>query len=340
HKSVLHPNDHVNACQSSNDVIPSALHLSALTMLERQHLPSLGRLATSLSKKARRFERVVKSGRTHLNDATPVTLGQEFSGYAAQVREARKAIKQVSRRLAKLTIGGTAVGTGVNASPGFGKDVCALLTRDLGFTVRKTDNHFRSQSTVDDAVALSGTLRMLSVALIKICNDLRFMGSGPRAGMGELLIPAVQPGSSIMPGKVNPVIAESVLMVAVQVIGNDAAIAVAGQSGNFELNVMLPLVAYNLLQSISLLSAATDNLRTRLIDGLEATDRGPANARISVALATALAPEIGYDAAARIAKLATASGESIFDVACRETDIDPERLEVLLDPVRMTRPGI
>lgn len=336
-KAAIHPNDHVNASQSSNDVIPSALHLSALILIETALLPALDDLVASLRKKSRQFRRVVKSGRTHLNDATPVTLGQEFSGYAAQVSEARKSIKQAASRLACLTIGGTAVGTGVNAPRSFGRDVCALLASDLDLPVRKTGNHFRSQSTVDDAVAASGALKMLAVALIKIGNDIRWMGSGPRAGLGELLIPAVQPGSSIMPGKVNPVIAESVLMVAVQVIGNDAAITLAGQTGNFELNVMLPLVAYNLLQSIRLLSSACNNLRTRLIDGLEQTGRGPQQAGNSVALATSLAPVIGYDAAARIAKIAVATGESVFDVARRETSLPVGQLKTLLDPASMTR---
>ena len=338
-RDYIHPNNHVNMSQSSNDVIPSALHLSALLLVRDRLLPALDELAKSFSRKSRKFKRSVKSGRTHLQDATPVTLGQEFSGYAAQIREARKSINQAVRKLSYLAIGGTAVGTGINSPSGFGKAVCSELSAHLGVTVNESQNHFRSQSTIDDVVALSGSLKVLAVALIKITNDLRWMASGPNDGLSEILLPAVQPGSSIMPGKVNPVILESAQQVAMQVIGADSTITVAGQSGNFELNVTLPVVAYNLLNSIKLLANAADNMRIKCVDGIEANKKSLDRVERNCSLVTALAPLIGYDDAARISKLAQKTGKTVFEVALQETDLDEENLSAVLDPLSMTKPG-
>jgi fumarate hydratase class II len=336
-RDVVHPNDHVNLGQSSNDVIPTTLHLSAYEQIHTRLTPALTRLEKSLKKKSKQFRSVVKTGRTHLQDATPVTLGQVFGGYAAQVGEALKHLKSTSRNLSRVALGGTAVGTGLNAHPDFAPGVCKLLSRDFGFPVREARNHFRAQSTIDDIVAVSGALRLCAVALMKIADDVRWMGSGPRAGFGEINIPEVQPGSSIMPGKVNPVIAESLRQVVVQVIGNDASIAFAGQSENFELSVMLPVVAYNLLQSISILANATDNFASKCVDGLTATARGPELVEKGLALVTALVPEIGYDESARLAKIAAKTGETVFVVALRETKIPEAKLKRLLDPLKLTR---
>lgn len=338
-RDYIHPNNHVNLSQSSNDVIPSALNLSALLLTKNMLLPALDELARALAKKARKFKNTVKSGRTHLQDATPVTLGQEFSGYASQIREARKMISQAANNLSSLAIGGTAVGTGINSPVGFGKAVCSELSEHIDVTVKETKNHFRSQSTIDDVVAFSGSLKVLAVALIKITNDLRWMASGPNDGLSEIILPEVQPGSSIMPGKVNPVILESAQQVAVQVIGADSTITVAGQSGNFELNVMLPVVAYNLLNSIKLLANTAANMRIKCIDGIEANKKALASVEKNCSLVTALAPMIGYDQAARISKIAQKTGKSVFEIALQETDLGEDELVTVLDPLSMTKPG-
>lgn len=337
-RSSIHPNDDVNLSQSSNDVIPSALHLSALLLAENELLPSLESLRAELERKSQEFAQVVKSGRTHLQDATPITLGQEFSGYEAQLQEAMDFIGLAAERLRFLAIGGTAVGTGINAPVGFGDSVCKHLTGLAGVKVKETGNHFRSQSTIDDVVFVSSALKSLAVGLIKIANDLRWMSSGPNEGLAEITIPEVQPGSSIMPGKVNPVILESVLQSCVYVLGADSAITVAGQSGNFELNVMLPLVAHNLLTSLKILANSARNLSDRCIKGIEANEEVLASVQSNSALATALNPLIGYDAAARIAKIAQQSGKTILAVALEETSISESELKRVLDPLSMTMP--
>jgi len=340
-KTPVHPNDHVNLCQSSNDVIPTAMHLAALVAIEEELLPALDLLRTELRKKADEFMPVVKTGRTHLQDATPIRLGQEFLGYAGQVERAVRRLKPAQEELRELPVGGTAVGTGINAHPEFATRVCAHLQRRTGIPVRETDNHFQAQATLDPVVFASGVLRTVAISLWKIGNDIRWLGSGPRAGLGELTIPAVQPGSSIMPGKVNPVIIESLTMVVAQVLGNDHVIAVAGQSGSIlELNLMMPVAAYNLLQSIALLATSTENLARQCISGLTATDRGPQLVEQGLMLATALAPAIGYDAAAQIAKEALATGRTIREVARQRTSLSPEELDQLLDPGQMTKPGL
>ncbi len=334
---TVHPNDHVNLGQSSNDVIPTALHLSAYELIVSKLVPELTGLERALLAKARQFRKVVKTGRTHLQDATPVTLGQVFGGYAAQVDEARKHLTVTAKRLSRVALGGTAVGTGLNAHPKFAGAVCKLLSQQYPFAVREARNHFRAQSSIDDVVAVSGALRMCGAALMKVSDDVRWMGSGPRAGFGELTLPEVQPGSSIMPGKVNPVIAESLRQVVAQLVGNDATIAFAAQSENFELCVMLPVVAYNLLQSITILANASNNFASRCVVGLQSTERGPALVESGLALVTALVPVIGYDECARLAKVAAKSGESIFAVASRETSIPTRKLKRLLNPLALTR---
>jgi len=337
--SPVHKNDHVNMGQSSNDVIPTAIHLAALMVIHEELKPALGRLEASLRAKAEEFMPVVKTGRTHLQDATPIRLGQEFEGYAGQIERGIRRLDGAIEELREVALGGTAVGTGINTHAEFSQRVCALLSEWNGFEVVETSNHFQAQSTIDGVVAASGALKTIAVSITKIANDIRWLGSGPRAGIGEIELPAVQPGSSIMPGKVNPVIAESVLMVCAQVIGNDATINIAGASGNFELNVMLPVAAYNLLQSISLLATSSDNFVAQCIDGLVATDQGPAMVEKGLAIGTALAPRIGYDAAADIAKAAAASGRTIREMAREMTDLSDEELDQLLDPSTMTEPG-
>ena len=337
--SPVHKNDHVNMGQSSNDVIPTAIHLAALTLIHEELKPALDKLEHSLRDKAEEFMPVIKTGRTHLQDATPIRLGQEFQGYAGQIQRGISRLDGAVRELQEVALGGTAVGTGINTHEEFSKRVCAILTEWNGFDVVETSNHFQAQSTIDGVVAASGALKTIAVSLMKIANDIRWLGSGPRAGIGEIDLPSVQPGSSIMPGKVNPVIAESVAMVSAQVIGNDVTINTAGASGNFELNVMLPVAAYNLLQSISLLATSAENFAVQCIDGLKATDQGPAMVEKGLAIGTALAPRIGYDAAADIAKEAAKSGRTIREVATDMTDLSAEELDQLLDPSGMTEPG-
>jgi fumarate hydratase class II len=340
-KTPVHPNDQVNLCQSSNDVIPTAMQLAALVAIAEELLPALDLLRTELKKKADEFMPVVKTGRTHLQDATPIRLGQEFLGYAGQIERAIRRLKLAQEELMELPLGGTAVGTGINAHPDFGGRVAAHLARRTGIPVRETDNHFQAQATLDAVVFASGALRTVAISLWKIGNDIRWFGSGPRAGLAELTIPAVQPGSSIMPGKVNPVIIESLTMVVAQVLGDDHTIAVAGQAGSiFELNLMMPVAAYNLLQSIALLAASAENLARQCISGLTATDRGPQLLEQGLMLATALTPAIGYEAAAKIAKEALDTGRTIREIARQRTSLTPEELDRLLDPAAMTKPGL
>ena len=339
-RSPVHPNDHVNIGQSSNDVIPTAIHVSALVSIHDNLIPALEQLKGELERKAQEFMPVVKTGRTHLQDATPIRLGQEFLGYVGQAKRGIKRLQHAEEELSEVALGGTAVGTGVNTHPEFARRVCAKLSEMIGVPVRETDNHFQAQSTLDAVVEASGALKTVAVSLMKICNDIRWLGSGPRAGIGEIELPAVQPGSSIMPGKVNPVIPESVCQVAAQVIGNDATIAVAGQSGNFEINVMMPVAAYNLLQSIDLLAAASRNLADRCVSGLTATAKGSEMVEKGLAIATTLVPLLGYDASAAVAKEAQATGKSIKEVALAMTDLSEEELDRILDPSAMTEPNL
>jgi len=339
-KKPVHPNDHVNIGQSSNDVIPTAIHLAALVTIVHDLIPTLELLQRELERKAEEFMPIVKTGRTHLQDATPVRLGQEFQGHAGQVERGIARLRRAAGSLAEVALGGTAVGTGVNTHPEFAQRVCARLSKALGVPVRETTNHFQAQSTLDTVVEASGALKTVAVSLMKIANDVRWLGSGPRAGLGEITLPEVQPGSSIMPGKVNPVIPESVAMVAAHVIGNDAAITIAGQSGNFEINVMMPVAAYNLLQSIQLLATSSRNFATQCVSGLKATTKGPEMVEKGLAIVTTLVPHIGYDQAAAIAKEAQAIGKTIREVAAVRTKLSPAELDKILDPASMTEPGL
>ncbi|TCJ16054.1 class II fumarate hydratase [Rubrobacter taiwanensis] len=335
-KDPVHPNDHVNRGQSSNDVIPTAIHLAALISIKEDLLPGLEKLRSALERKAEEFDGVVKTGRTHLQDATPIRLGQEFRGYAGQIERGIERVERAREELSEVALGGTAVGTGVNTHPEFAAKVCERLSRRFGVEVRETENHFQAQSALDGVVFASGALKTVAVSLMKIANDIRWLGSGPRAGIAEIALPEVQPGSSIMPGKVNPVIAESAAMVAAQVMGNDATITAGGQSGNFELNVMMPVMAHNLLESIKILSTTANNFTDRCVAGLRATERGPELVEQGLMLATALAPKIGYDAAAEISKEAYRTGKTIRELARERTDLSEEELDRLLDARKMT----
>ena len=336
--SPVHPNDQVNRSQSSNDVIPTAIHLSALLEYRTGLLPALYRLETALKAKSVEFHGVIKTGRTHLMDATPIRLGQEFEGYAGQIEQARRGVSFAAESLREVALGGTAVGTGVNAPREFARRTLGYVNQAEKVQLRETPNHFRAQSSIDASVAMSGALRATAVAMIKIANDIRLMGSGPRAGLYELALPALQPGSSIMPGKVNPVIPEAVVQVGAQVIGNDAAIAAAGQWGFFELNTMLPVAARNLLESIRLLSNVATAFSERCIVGLETTGEGPRLLEQGLAIVTPLANVIGYDRASMIAKEAFASRRTVREVAGEMTDLGPEELDRLLDPAGMVDP--
>jgi fumarate hydratase class II len=337
----VHPNDHVNMGQSSNDVIPTAIHVSAALELEQKLLPALKGLAGTLEHKSRELRDVVKTGRTHLMDAMPVTFEQELSGWRAQIENGIARLEATQPRLLALAQGGTAVGTGINAEPRFGQVFAAKLAAATGTAFKPNSNYFEALSAQDTALELSGQLKVVAVSLMKIANDLRWMNSGPLAGLGEIALPALQPGSSIMPGKVNPVVPEAVAMVAAQVIGNDATVTVAAQSGNFQLNVMLPVIALNLLQSVELLASAAQLLADGAIAGFtvnrarvaEAVDRNPI-------LVTALNPVIGYEKGAAIAKKAYAEGRPILEVAQKSTQLGKEELERLLDPLELTRGGI
>jgi fumarate hydratase class II len=330
-----HPNDDVNRGQSSNDVFPTAMHVAAAEGVFHQLLPAMDRLHRALIRKSQEFHGVVKIGRTHLQDAVPMRLGQEFSGYARQVELSRERVHAAAAGLQELPLGGTAVGTGLNAPPEFARAVIDEISRRTALIFVEARNHFEAQAARDAVCFLSGALRAYAIALTKIANDIRWLGSGPRCGIGELRLPAVQPGSSIMPGKVNPVIAESLLMVCAQVIGHDAAIAWCAAAGNFELNVMMPVMACDLLDSIELLARGSRNFSERLVEGLTA-DAGRAAAFVeqSLAMATALAPEIGYDRAAALAKEAYTAGRTIREVAREKSGLDRQRLNELLDPER------
>ena len=335
-----HANDHVNMGQSSNDVFPSAVHLAALAETSDRLLPALERLAGALGDKAEEFAGVVKAGRTHLMDAVPVTLGQEFAGYAAQVRLGHERVAGALPRVGQIPLGGTAAGTGLNTHQDFAAGVRAKLREATGLAVEAPADPFEAQGSRDALVELSGQLKVVAVSLTKIANDIAWMGSGPRAGLAELLLPELQKGSSIMPGKVNPVIPEVVLQVAAQVIGNDAAITVAGSQGNFELNVRIPLIARNLLESIELLANGSLLLAERCVDGLEANEEAcAAHAEATLATATALNPHIGYDRATEIVKEAASSGRILREVA-REMGVDEQTLEEALDLERMARGGL
>lgn len=337
---LVHPNDHVNLGQSSNDVIPTAIHIAASEMMQRQLLPSLARLHKALKGKAKEFDKVVKIGRTHLQDATPVRLGQEFGGYARQIELGIQRVKQAQETLSEVALGGTAVGTGLNCHPKFSAKVMAIISKETGCSFKEAKNHFEAQSAQDSLVEASGQLRTLAVGLMKIANDIRWLGSGPRCGLGEINLPETQPGSSIMPGKVNPVIAESVTMVCAQVIGNDVTVTIGGQAANFELIVMMPVMAYNLLQSIELLATASNNFAAKCIEGIKANEeRCKGLIEESLAMCTALAPEIGYEAAATLAKEAYKSGKTVRQVAKEQHVLPDRRLAELLDPWHMTEPG-
>ncbi|GAA1927607.1 class II fumarate hydratase [Streptantibioticus ferralitis] len=340
----VHPNDQVNASQSSNDVFPSSIHIAATSAVVRDLLPALDQLAAALERKAEEFAEVVKSGRTHLMDATPVTLGQEFSGYAAQMRYGIERLNASLPRLAELPLGGTAVGTGINTPPGFAAAVIAEVARETGLPLTEARNHFEAQGARDAVVETSGQLRTIAVGLTKIANDLRWMGSGPRAGLAEIALPDLQPGSSIMPGKVNPVIPEAVAMVAAQVVGNDATIAWAGASGNFELNVMMPVIGTNILSSIRLLANASRLLADRTVDGVTANvERAREYAESSPSVVTPLNRYIGYEEAAKVAKRALAERKRIRDVVLEMGYVDrglltERQLDEALDVLRMTHP--
>ncbi|MGW7464097.1 class II fumarate hydratase [Streptomyces xantholiticus] len=340
----VHPNDHVNASQSSNDVFPSSIHIAATAAVMRDLIPALDHLASSLERKATEFAAVVKAGRTHLMDATPVTLGQEFGGYAAQIRYGIERLKVSLPRLAELPLGGTAVGTGINTPPGFSAAVITEVARATGLPLTEARDHFEAQGARDGLVETSGQLRTVAVSLTKICNDLRWMASGPRTGLAEIALPDLQPGSSIMPGKVNPVIPEAVLMVAAQVTGNDATVAVAGAAGNFELNVMLPVIAKNLLESVRLLANASRLLADRTVDGITAdAERAREYAESSPSVVTPLNKYIGYEEAAKVAKKSLAQRRTIRDVVLESGyvergDLTLEQLDEALDVLRMTHP--
>jgi fumarate hydratase class II len=337
----IHPNDHVNMCQSSNDVIPSAIRLAAVLGVSEDLIPALERLQAALAAKAVEFDDVVKVGRTHLMDATPVRLGQEFSGYAMQVARGVDRLRSALERLAELPLGGTAVGTGLNAHPEFAPRALAALAERTGHPLREAADHFEAQGAQDALVEASGALKTVAVSLMKMANDIRWMGSGPRGGIGELRLPSLQPGSSIMPGKVNPVITEVVRQVSAQVIGNDAAVTIGGALGDFELNVMMPVMAHNLLQAVHLLTSAATLFRERCVEGLEAdAERARALVEQSFPIITALVPKIGYEAAADIAKEALATGRGVREIAAERNVLSPEELEQALDVRKMTEGGI
>jgi fumarate hydratase class II len=338
---LVHPNDHVNAGQSSNDVIPTAVHLSAFIQVNGVLLPALRHLHLTLERRIAEVGDVVKTGRTHLMDATPVRLGQEMSGWAYQVVQSTERIESCLLRLGRLAIGGTAVGTGINAHPEFGGRVAAKLAERTGLPFVETEHHFAAQAAMDTATELSGHLKTTASALMKVANDLRWMNSGPIAGLGEITLPALQPGSSIMPGKINPVICEAMMMVCAQVIANDVAVTIGNGRGNFELNVMLPLITHNLLDSITILGNASRVLADKAVAGFTINrERMAENVEKNPILVTALNPVIGYDRAAQIAKRAYVEGRRIKEVAAEMTDLSPEELDRLLDPRQMTEGGI
>jgi fumarate hydratase class II len=340
-KAPVHPNDHVNAGQSSNDVIPTATHIAALLSLRDDLLPALQKLRNSLQRKAEELADVVKTGRTHLMDAAPVTLGQELSGYAAQIERGIQRVLATEKHLAELALGGTAVGTGLNAPEGYAARIIARIAERTGLDLVEAPNHFEAQGARDACVEASGALRTIAVSLMKIANDLRWLGSGPRAGLGEIQLPALQPGSSIMPGKVNPVIPEMCRQVAAQVMGNDVAVSIGGALGDFELNVMIPVITSNLLESITILAQACRLLAERCIDGIVANrEECRRDAERNLQIGAALNPVIGYDRAGKIVKRAVEEDKSIREVAEEEGVMSPSELAKVLDPLRLTRGGV
>ena len=331
-KTPVHPNDHVNRGQSSNDVIPSAIHIACTMGIEEDLIPDMEELRKTLEKKSEEFKEIRKIARTHLQDAVPISLGQEFSGYAAQMETDILRIRDTEKRLCALPLGGTAVGTGINAPPGFAERVIDGISHETGYPFIEAPNRFEAQAAKDTAVEVSGALKTYAVGLIKIANDIRWLSSGPRCGLGEIALPDLQPGSSIMPGKVNPVIPEAVLQVAGQVIGNDAAITYGGQAGNFELNVMMPLIAYNLLQSVQLLASSSRGFADHCIKGISANrDQCVSNLEKSLSLATAFVPEIGYDSSASIAKEAHRTGKTVREAAKEMGLLPNDRIDRILD---------
>jgi fumarate hydratase, class II len=337
---LVHPNDHVNLGQSSNDVIPTSIQLASAIAINEELIPALERLQRALETKSKEFWPVIKTGRTHLQDATPIRLGQEFKGYAGQVEESIRRARGAIDELTRIPLGGTAVGTGLNSHPQYARIAAARLAKATRLPVRETSNHFHAQATLDVLVAAHGTLRTIGTSLWKIGSDIRLMGTGPIAGLGELRLPDTQPGSSIMPGKVNPVIIESLLMVIARVYGNDTTVVVSGQAGSlFELNVMMPVAGFAMLESITLLAAATSNFAERCVEGLQATDRGPELVERSPMLATALNPVIGYDEAAKLAKESMRTGRSIRQLA-RGRGVGERELNKVLDLGKMTKPGL
>jgi fumarate hydratase, class II len=337
---LVHPNDHVNLCQSSNDVIPTAIQVSSAVAIADELIPALQQLQKALDAKSKEFWPVIKTGRTHLQDATPIRLGQEFKGYAGQVEEAIRRARAALNELASVPLGGTAVGTGLNSHPKFARLACARLAKATGLAIHETRNHFHAQASLDALVAAHGGLRTIAVSLWKIGSDIRLMGTGPIAGLGELRLPETQPGSSIMPGKVNPVIVESLTMVVARILGNDLTVTMCGQSGSlFELNVMMPVAGVAGLESIALLAATARNFRERCIEGLQATERGPELVERSPMLATALNPVIGYDEAAKIAKESIRTGRPIRELA-RARGVSEAALTKVLDLGKMTKPGL
>ena len=340
-REPVHPNDHVNYGQSSNDVIPTSIHVAANIEIEKSLIPTLESLADSLAKKSNEFDSIVKIGRTHLQDATPIRLGQEFSGYVQQIRNGITRLKNSQGLLSELAQGGTAVGTGINTHKEFGSRIATELSNLSGVKFTEATNHFEAQAAQDAAVETSGVLKTLAVSLSKIANDIRWLGSGPRAGLGELTLPAVQPGSSIMPGKVNPVICESMIQVCAQVIGNDTAITIGGMGGVFELNLMLPVIAHNLLQSIQILNGACNMFTVNLVENVEANEKACADyIEGSLAMCTSLAPVIGYDKAAHLAHVAYETGKTVREVAMEENVLPEDELNRLLDPRSMTEPNL
>jgi len=338
-RTKIHPNDDVNRGQSSNDIFPSAIHVAAVLMIQKKLFPQMRDLENALGEKAKEFKRNVKVGRTHLQDATPILLGQEFSGYQEQIKKSSKRVEKSVDSLLELAVGGTAVGTGINTHPEFGKRVSALLAKELGVPFREASNHFEAQASKDGCLEMSGSLKTLAVSLTKIANDMRWLGSGPRAGLGEIILPEVQPGSSIMPGKVNPVIAESLLQICAKVIGNDSTLTWAAASGNFELNTMMPLIAYVLLESIEILTNGIRVFENRCVRGIKANSRRMEELlEKNLMLATPLALKVGYDKAAEIAKKAYVENKTILEVALEMLSIPKEELVKILDPEKMLRP--
>ena len=337
---LVHPNDHVNMGQSSNDVIPTCIHLASLLAIKEDLVPGMQFLAAELRKKSEEFWPVIKTGRTHLQDATPIRLGQQFLGFAGQAENGVKRLGRAQEALAEVALGGTAVGTGVNTHPEFSSRTCQLLSEMTGVNIQETENHFQAQAALDATVEASGILKTIAISLHKIANDVRFLACGPRAGLGEITVPEVQPGSSIMPGKVNPVISESVIQVVAQVMGNHTTVAMAGHGSYFELNTMMPVAAHNILESIALLASSANNFAEQCVKGIEATPVGPEMVERGLMLGTGLSPAIGYDAAADIAKEAAATGKTIREVAKLKTSLSDSELDTLLDPEAMTEPGV